>query len=70
VPMGVSMAGIATNINTEPQRSSPPVSSSSSGTMTPQKLALLRELAELRSQGILTEEEFGSEKQKLLTTGV
>jgi hypothetical protein len=34
--------------------------------MTPEKMELLKGLADLKSQGILSEEEFAAEKAKLL----
>lgn len=48
---------IAPTINTQPD----------SVTTSSERIKLLKELAELRSQGILTEQEFSAEKSKILT---
>jgi membrane protease subunit (stomatin/prohibitin family) len=60
-----SMAGIANSVNINPienAASKQPVKES-----TLDKISLLKELAELKSQGILSEEEFQQEKKKILS---
>jgi hypothetical protein len=42
----------------------PPVSASPAGTEA--RIAQLKELAELKAQGVLTDEEFGAEKARIL----
>jgi hypothetical protein len=77
VPMGGAVSSLATNIQTQP---SPGATTSqtadetqasqggrrSEGYTAAQRIELLRGFAELRAQGILSESEFESEKNKIL----
>ena len=49
----------------EPAAPAPPPPAPASG-MSDDSIARLKQLAELRDQGVLTEEEFNAEKQKVL----
>lgn len=49
----------------EPAAAAPPPPAPASG-MSDDSIARLKQLAELRDQGVLTEEEFNAEKQKVL----
>ena len=51
-----------------PLQSPAPVAATSSHSLPPaERLQMLRELAELRTQGILTDQEFESEKRRILS---
>lgn len=62
--LGQSMAGVANSLNLDPT----PNNDNTKKTSIPysEKLLLLKELAELKNQGILSEEEFMLEKKKVL----
>ncbi len=62
--IGQSMAGVAGSLNLDPTSSGE--STKKTSPSYSDKLVLLKELAELKSQGILSEEEFQTEKKKLL----
>ncbi len=47
--------------------SPPPAPAAEAGGMTEDKLAMLKNLGELKSEGLLTEAEFAAEKAKLLS---
>lgn len=74
LPMGQAVgnqfSGITQqNLNTgapSPSNQSAPNPSSTSSAIDPQKLQILRDLANLKASGILTEEEFDREKKKVL----
>ncbi len=75
IPIGQAMSGVGANMQTSGKMTSPPSpdpSISQAPKSTPlsidDKLRMLKELAELKKQGILSEEEFLSEKKKLLET--
>jgi len=59
-----SMAGVANSVNINPVENASPQQPSKVNTVD--KIAFLKELAELKSQGILSEEEFQQEKKKIL----
>jgi len=48
------------------QAAAPPPAAAPAGDGTDEKVAHLKELADLKEQGILTEEEFAAEKAKIL----
>ena len=60
-----SMAGIANSVNINPIENA--ASKQPEKESTHDKISLLKELAELKSQGILSEEEFQQEKKKILS---
>lgn len=81
VPMGQAFGGLAQNmqIPVAPPPMAPPAASAAGpapsdgggggGGLTPaQRIQMLRELGELRSQGILNDAEFESEKRRILST--
>lgn len=77
MPMGNAMSSLATNIQTQPGSSgaSPPGSVTKTSSeeqkkhgITEQEIQVLKELAELKAQGILSENEFELEKQKILNS--
>jgi hypothetical protein len=49
-----------------PMADTPAAAAPVTGGMTPEKLGMLKDLADLRSQGILSDAEFEAEKAKLL----
>lgn len=67
LPIGASMSQVASNISTAGDNP-PSISVPSTGSLNAAKISLLKELAELKSQGILTDEEFNAEKQKILNS--
>jgi hypothetical protein len=50
----------------EAQQSSPPPAPATSSGISPEALAQLKQLGELHDQGVLTDEEFAQQKQRLL----
>jgi len=60
-----SMAGIANSVNINPIENAGSKQPEKESTLD--KISLLKELAELKSQGILSEEEFQQEKKKILS---
>ena len=52
-----------------PQYAPPPPAPAPAAAPAPDPIEMLKQLAELRDQGILTEEEFASEKAKVLAAG-
>jgi membrane protease subunit (stomatin/prohibitin family) len=72
VPIGSSMSSLATNIQTASSPPGPTAQTTSEGQkkqgITNEKIQMLKELAELKSQGVLSESEFELEKQKILNS--
>ena len=62
--LGQSMAGVANSLNLDPTPNNDNTKKTSIAYS--EKLLLLKELAELKNQGILSEEEFMLEKKKVL----
>lgn len=62
--LGNAMSNIGSNIRTTPPSSEPAPKAASIDAN--EKIRLLKELSELRKEGILSDEEFASEKQKIL----
>jgi membrane protease subunit (stomatin/prohibitin family) len=64
VPMGSAMTGIANNLNTT---TPPPAKDLEAATGFEKKLEMLSKLSELKDKGVLTQDEFDREKNKILS---
>lgn len=65
VPMGNTMAGISQHLNVTPAQD--PGASQKNLSEFDRKVEALSKLADLREKGILSQEEFDQEKQKILS---
>jgi hypothetical protein len=63
---GITQQNMATGLGPAPQANAQPAGSAPNSAMDPQRLQMLRELANLKASGILTDEEFEREKRKVL----
>ena len=75
MPMGNAMSSLATNIKTQQGSSGTPQASTDKTSPSPsrklsqsKKIQMLKDLAKLKAQGILSENEFELEKQKILNS--
>ena len=66
VPVGGAMSALSASINTNASGSADSGSPSQISYSATERIQLLKELSELRTQGILSDDEFASEKKKIL----